>query len=115
LHFRENFRENSHYFRHFLLRNFRENENKFSQKCEKRTFSFQHYRIGSAFDSFPNPDRDPEGLKRNKMNEKNAAKRQAIRHKKYKKSCIGITLVTCRVEMKQKFSYFREIFCKNFI
>jgi hypothetical protein len=44
-------------------------------------------RIGSAFDGRLGTDPGGGGLKSAKMKEKNAAKRQIVRHKKYKKQC----------------------------
>jgi hypothetical protein len=40
-------------------------------------------------------DPDPEGLKRAKMKRKKAAKRQKIRHKKYKNNCNWYKNVNC--------------------
>jgi hypothetical protein len=46
--------------------------------------------------SIGRPDPDPGGLKRAKMKrEKNAAKRQIIRHKNYKNQCIWSKIVYC--------------------
>jgi hypothetical protein len=49
LHFRENFR----YYGQFSLRNFRENENKFSRKCENAlSYHIAHYHKG--YQKYPN-------------------------------------------------------------
>jgi hypothetical protein len=57
--FCENFRESFRYFRIFSFENFRENENKFSRKCENENFRFNPtwnsvHRLEYSLNTLPN-------------------------------------------------------------